>query len=545
MKSLKKIYIWLPLCIAISIAVGIFIGNAFTRYSSLNNGFIGGSSKLNTIFSYINQAYVDSVNVNDLVENAIPTILEGLDPHSAYISAETMSMTGDVLDGHFSGIGVEFMLQNDTITIVNVIYGGPSEAVGIMPGDRIVAVNDSAFVGKELTNDKVLKKLRGATNTKVKIGIKRRTSAEILDFTVTRAEIPVKSVDASYKVDNNIGYIKVNQFGAETYQDFISAIAKLKNQGCTSFIVDLQQNGGGYMGAATMMVNEFLNKELIVFTEGRTYPRQEEYARGNGTCKNDQIVVLMDESSASASEVFAGAIQDNDRGLIVGRRSFGKGLVQNQHKFKDGSAIRLTIARYHTPSGRCIQKAYEKGNYEGYSQDLMNRFLRGELDNQDSIKFDNLPVFKTLAGRTVYGNDGIMPDVFVPRDTTGHNSYYIKVVNSGVLREFAFLYADRNREALKKYKTWQEADDFLKKQPLVDQLATYASNKGIPRRPYLINEAHNIIQTQLEALIIRNAYGDEGFYPIFMRNDATLKKAIELIKSNKATPQAVSGQKYK
>lgn len=547
MKSNKKIFIWLPLCIAISIAVGIFIGNAFSKFSPTKGLFYSGGNKLDAIFDYIEQAYVDTVDVNELIEKAIPSIIEGLDPHSAYISAEDMELTGSELDGHFSGIGVEFMIQSDTVTIVNVINGGPSEAVGIMPGDRIVYVNDSLFVGKTLTNEKVFRNLRGKKDTEVKLRIKRSTSKDMLDFTVTRADVPVKSVDVAYKVDNKIGYIKVSKFGSTTYNEFISAIAKLKKEGCESFIVDLQQNTGGYMGAAIMMTNEFLaNEDLIVYTEGRAYPRQDVFADGSGTCKTNQMVVLIDEGSASASEIFAGAIQDNDRGLIVGRRSFGKGLVQNQHVFKDGSALRLTIARYHTPSGRCIQKSYKRGDYGDYSDDLMNRFRRGEFDNRDSIKMDNLPLFHTAAGRPVYGDDGILADVFVPRDTIGVNSYYLEIVNSGLLREYAFKYTEQNRAKLKGMKTWQEAAKYLSQQPLVDNLVEYAYNsKGIRRRPYLIEESRQLLQRQLEALIIRNTHGDEGFYVIYQKDDAMLNKAIELIKANKATPEAVRKGKYK
>lgn len=545
MKS-NKVYIWLPLCIGLSIAIGIFIGNLYSGFNSSGVGLIRGNDKLRSIFQYVDKAYVDTVNVEELVEEAIPNILLGLDPHSTYISAEDMQLSGDELDGHFSGIGVEFMLQNDTITIVNVINGGASEAVGIMPGDRIVTVDDSLFVGKIINNDKVLRKLRGQRGTQVKLGIKRFSSAELLDFLVTRADVPVKTVDVSYQIEEGIGYIKISRFGENTYNEFITAVSKLKKQGCESFIIDLQQNTGGYLHAANLMVNEFLEKgQLIVYTEGRAYPREDSYANGTGSLKTNQIAVLIDESSASASEIFAGAIQDNDRGVVVGRRSFGKGLVQNQHKFKDGSAIRLTIARYHTPSGRCIQKAYEKGGNDEYSKDLMNRYLRGEFDSQDSIKMDNLPLFHTLAGRPVYGDDGIMPDIFVPRDTIGQNSYYIRIVNSGALREFAFLYTDNNRDKLKSFNNWKDAADYLSKQPLVDLLAIYAEKKDIRRRPYLIEEARTLMKTQLEALIIRNIFGDDGFYPIYQKNDILVKKAVTLLKANKATPQAVGTQQYK
>lgn len=547
MSSLKKPYIWLPLWIAIGIAVGIFIGNKFSVFSPSSIFVSGKGNKMDVLFDYISKSYVDTVNINELVEQAIPNIMDGLDPHSTYISAEDMALTGDELEGHFSGIGVEFMIQHDTIAIVNVISGGPSEAVGIMPGDRIVSVNDSVFVGKDISNIKVFKQLRGPKDSKVKLGIKRSNSKELLSITVTRADVPVSSVDAAYKVEDKIGYIKVSKFGGTTYNEFISAIAKLKSQGCESFIIDLQQNGGGYLEAANLMVNEFLNKgDLIVYTEGRSYPRQNFFADGSGTCKSNQVVVLIDESSASASEIFSGAIQDNDRGLILGRRSFGKGLVQNQFMFKDGSAVRLTIARYHTASGRCIQKEYEKGNYKAYSQDLTNRFLNGEFDNPDSIKTENLPLFYTVAKRPVYGNEGIMPDIFIPRDTIGQNSYYIKIVNSGTLREFTFQYADNNRDYIKKnYKTWENAYKYLSNQPLVDNLATYAESKGIRKRPQYIAESEKILKPQLIALIIRNLYGDEGFYPILLQDDIVMKKAVEILREKRAMPNSVKKGLYK
>ena len=544
MKNKHGVYIWLPLIIGVCIAVGVYIGNRFSEHSSVSAH--RASDKLTTIFDYISKAYVDTVNVGDLVEETIPSIISQLDPHSTYIPAEEMALTGDELDGHFSGIGVEFIIQNDTIAIVNVVPGGPSEAAGIFAGDRIVSVDDSLFVGEGLTNTKAFKHLRGPKDSQVKLGIKRNQNDSIINLTVTRADVPVKSLDTAYEIKAGVGYIKISRFGGTTYSEFITAIAKLKKQGCKSFILDLQQNGGGYLNAAVLMTNEFLSKnQLIVYTEGRTHVRENVVADGSGSCQNDQIIVLIDEGSASASEIFAGAIQDHDRGLIMGRRSFGKGLVQTQHIFNDGSALRLTVARYHTPSGRCIQKAYENGKSDEYSKDLMNRYIRGELDNQDSIKVDNLPLFHTTAGRKVYGDDGIMSDIFVPRDTAGLNSYYINLANAGLVREFSFNYADSNREKLKKYSTWQEAYEYLSKQSLAYQLADYAVGKGIRKRPYLLEEARKTIQNQLEAIIMRNLYGDEAFYSIMNQDDVLISKALRLIEENKATPEAIAKQTYK
>lgn len=545
-KGGRGIYIWLPLCIAVSVAVGIFIGNAYSIFGS-GSGFLGRKgNKLDVVLDYINKSYVDTVNVDALIENAIPTVLAGLDPHSDYISADIMNRKDDELEGHFSGIGVEFIILNDTLTIVKAIPGGPSEAVGIQAGDRVVTVNDSLFVGKGINENKVYSTLKGPEKTQIKIGVKRQGRDELIPFVVTRAFVPVKSVDASYKLDNKIGYIKVSKFGSTTYNEFISAIAKLKSQGCESFVVDLQQNTGGYMEAAIMMVNEFLaNGELILYTEGRAYPRENYYADNSGTCKQSQIVVLLDETSASASEIFAGAIQDNDRGLIVGRRSFGKGLVQAQYKFNDGSAMRLTIARYHTPSGRCVQKAYEKGDRQTYSMDLYNRYSRGEFDNRDSIKFDNLPLFHTLSGRPVYGDDGVLSDVFVPRDTTGINSYYMRVANKGLLREFSYVYTEKNRDKLKSFKTWTDAAKYLSTQPIVDNFADYAYTKGIRKQPYLIDESRKLLQTQLEAFIIRNFFSEDNFYEMFQRDEQMIKEAVRLLKANKATPDAIKKGAYK
>lgn len=545
----SKVFLWLPLVIAISIAIGIFVGNSFTKYSgrtTLGPLFRTSTTKLDALLDYMNQAYVDTVNIHDIVENAIPTIISTLDPHSAYITAEDMQSTGTELEGHFGGIGVEFMIQDDTIRIVNVTMGGPSEAMGIMAGDKIVTVNDSVFAGNGLNNNKVMKTLRGPKGTKVKIGIKRSTTEDVLSFDITRADVPVTSVDASYIIDDGIGYIKISKFGGTTYDEFLSAIAKLKTQGAKAFIIDLQQNTGGYLGAANLLTNEFLKAgQLIVYTEGRTYPRESFYADGSGTCKEDEIVVLIDEGSASASEIFAGAIQDNDRGLIVGRRSFGKGTVQSQHQFADMSAIRLTIARYHTPSGRCIQKPYTRGKRDDYDMDIWNRYERGEFDSRDSIKFDHLPLFQTTAGRPVYGDDGVMADVFVPRDTVGVNAYYIKIVNSGVLREYAFKFADENRVKLKGMKDWEEAHKFLEATPLVENLTNYAVSKNIRKRPVLIAESHSLMKAQLEALILRNIFSDsEAFYKVFQKDDKMINKAVELIKEGKASPDAVAEELY-
>lgn len=545
MKTSKRRYVWLPLWIALGVAIGIFIGNTFSIFNSRKSLFYRGD-KLEAILEYINESYVDTVDIQGLVEEAIPGLIAGLDPHSNYFSVKDMEITGDELADHFSGIGVQFRLQKDSIVVVGLVAGGPSEAAGILPGDRIIYVNDSLFAGNKVTNEKVMSNLKGPKGSSVKLGIKRPTEQKIIDIKVKRDDVPVNSVDVSFSPVDRVGYIKVSKFAGNTFNEFIAAISKLKSQGADSFIVDLRQNSGGYLNAAIDMINEFLNGgDLIVYTEGRAFPRASSYATGSGTCKDNQIVVLIDESSASASEVFAGAIQDSDRGLVIGRRSYGKGLVQSQVPFKDGSALRLTIARYYTPSGRCIQKSYEMGKGGDYSQDLMNRFLRGEFDSADSIKMVGLPLFETASGRPVYGNDGVMPDIFIPRDTTGINSYYSKVMGQGMLFDYVFMYSDMHREKLKKFKTSQEMAAYLSKQPLLQNLVSYAENQGLRQRPYLIAESRTLLQTQLEAYIVRDFFGEDGFYPILLRNDVVLKKAIEMIKAKKATPESIKKLAYK
>ncbi len=536
-KTSKKINLWLPLWIALGIAAGILIGNVFSV--SYNK-----SNKLDTVLEYISELYVDSVNKQELIEQSIPNIISELDPHSIYLSAKDMELMGNDLDGHFSGIGVQFILRQDTIVVMNVIKGGPSEISGVLAGDRIVLVNDSTYTGKDMTNEKVMRGLRGRKNSTVKLGLKRPGNNDIIHVKVMRDDIPVSSIDASFSVYDKVGYIKVNKFAFNTYSEFISAISKLKAEdNCNSFIIDLRQNSGGSLSDAIRMVNEFLQAgQLIVYTEGRAYKRQDTYADGTGTCQQDQVVVLIDEGSASASEVFSGAIQDLDRGLIIGRRSYGKGLVQKQMDFKDGSALRLTIARYHTPSGRCIQKAYEKGNAEDYGQDLMRRYLRGEFDSQDSIKQDNYPLFHTLTGRPVYGDDGIMPDVFIPRDTTGINAYYTKVAN--YLYEYAFDFTDKNRSKLNTFDDWSKLYNYLSQQPLLWNLVSYAEEKGVRRRPYLIEESRSLMENQMQAYIVRNILGDEGYYRIILQKDIVLKKAIELIRKQKALPVSIADKSY-
>ncbi|MCL1943257.1 MAG: S41 family peptidase [Candidatus Azobacteroides sp.] len=528
------------LLLVVGIIVGVVIGINMYRlpFGRLKNVVPG--DKINSLLYLINKQYVDTVNINQLVENAIPDILKGLDPHSVYISAQDLADVNNTLEGHFSGIGVQFTIQDDTINIVSVVRGGPSEKAGLQAGDRIIEVNDSVFVGKNISNEKVMKELRGPKESVVKLGIKRSSSETLLTFKVIRDDIPVQSVDVAYKISDGIGYIKVNQFGRNTYKEFMDAITRLtQKENCNKLIIDLRENTGGYMEAATAMVNEFLaNGQAIMYIQGKTYPKKSIYADGYGSCQKIPIVVLIDEFSASASEIFAGAIQDNDRGLIVGRRSFGKGMVQQQIELSDGSAVRLTVARYYTPSGRCIQKYYENGADNNYESDILNRYKHGEFDSQDSIKQNLNLKYKTVSGRTVYGGGGIMPDIFVPRDTAGYTSYFHTLINQGVLYQFAFQYSDKNRSVLNNAKDYKQLLAYLETQDLLEDLVSFAETKGIKRRPVLIDISKNLILNQLYAYIIRNKFENEGFYPIFQRQDKTLARAVEELKSGQNYPSS-------
>ena len=389
--------------------------------------------------------------------------------------------------------------------------------------------------------DKVMKKLRGLKDSKVDLGIKRSSAKKLLTFTITRGDIPVNSVDVSFKINDKTGYLKISKFGRNTYNEFMNALAKLRKEGADRYIIDLRGNTGGYMDAAIKMVNEFLPKDqLIVYTEGKAFPRSEgneAYSDGTGAFQNNQMVVLMDEWSTSASEIFAGAIQDNDRGMIIGRRSFGKGLVQQQIPFSDGSAIRLTIARYYTPSGRSIQKEYKMGDIEDYNQDLMNRFLHGEFDTKDSIKLNDSLSYETRNGRIVYGGGGIMPDIFVPRDTIGITSYLNNVVNNGIIYQFALEYTNNHRQELSQFKDYGSLLKYLKRKSLLDEFVTYAASKGVKPRPVYINISRKIINNQLHAYIARNLLGDEAFYPILMLEDKTFLKAVDILDENKGFPE--------
>ena len=532
---------FMPVIVAVSIVTGILIGTFYANHFSGNKlGIINTSSnKLNALLRIIDDQYVDTVNMGELVEDAMPQILGELDPHSSYIPAKDLEAVNSDLKGSFSGIGIQFTIQQDTIHVNNVIQGGPSEKVGLMAGDRIIEVDDSAFVGKIVTNYESMKRLKGPKGSEVKLGVFRPGEKETLHFTIVRGDIPVKSVDAAYMLNDKFGYIKVNKFGETTYPELLISLAKLNQANCEGVVIDLRGNTGGYMGAAIQMVNEFLPKNrLIVYTQGRKSPRENYTSNGTGSSQKMPIVVLMDEGSASASEIFAGAIQDNDRGTIIGRRSFGKGLVQQPIDFSDGSAIRLTIARYYTPSGRCIQKPSVKGNDANYEMDILTRYEHGEFFSQDSIKQDQSQIFETSLGRPVYGGGGIMPDIFVPQDTTGMTSYYRMAVNRGLTIQFAFQYTDNHRAEMQKYETEESLLQYLKHQNILEQFARFAENKGLKRRNILMYKSQKLFETNLYGNIIYDMLGMEAYIEYLNKSDKTVLKALEVLDKGESFPKA-------
>ena len=549
----------MPIILALVLILGIFIGNILKKNHPGEHFIIyPQADKLNDVLNYIVEEYVDPVSKNELVELAIPEILLKLDPHSVYIPAKELLSMEEPLQGSFEGIGIEFNIQNDTIIVVNTISQGPSELVGILPGDRIVKINDTLVAGINISNSDVQKKLKGKQGTKVKVSILRNPelsvafATDIFNFVITRDKIPLYSVDVAYMVNDIVGYIKISKFSRTTYAEFIKAIKKLKNQGLKKLIIDLRRNGGGYMDAAINIADEFLeDKKLIVYTEGKSRKKTVSYATEKGICHNLKIAVLIDEWSASASEIFAGAIQDNDRGTIIGRRSFGKGLVQEPTFFTDGSSLRLTIARYYTPSGRCIQKPYNNGAAD-YYYDIDNRFKHGEFETTDSIHFADSLKYITKGGKVVYGGGGIMPDIFVPLDTTLFSDYLTQITNKGLIYQFAFHYADNNRNILNKYAHYKELEQYLDKQNLLNQFFEFAhspddlSAKALAKAEALAKFGKNgikrnapknlslkrtefILRTQLKAYIARNILNNEGFYPIYQNIDTTLKKAVEIL----------------
>ena len=524
-------YVNVPLLIAFALVLGIFIGSRFASKSTIDL-----DRKINNILGIVADEYVERVNMDSLVELAIPDIIAQLDPHSVYISAKDYEQANEELNGNFCGIGISFQVMEDTINVIEVIPGGPSEKVGIANGDKIISVDGKNFTGEKINPNLVKEQLRGPKNSVVKLGVKRATSAKTLYFTVTRGDIPIKSVDAAYMIDKNTGYVKVNQFGRNTYDEFVAALSVLKNEGAKRYIVDLRGNGGGYMEIAVAMANEFLPKDnLIVSTKGR-YKKNDTsvYSDGNGSYQDAEIVVLINEFSASASEIFAGAMQDNDRGLVIGARSFGKGLVQREFKLSDNSAIRLTIARYYTPTGRCIQKDYKLGQ-AAYERELINRFNNGELDYRDSIKVDKSKMYKTPHGRIVYGGGGIIPDIFVPRDTVGFTSYYYAVVNAGLIQNYVLKYVTAHKAKFKNVKDYKDVIRLLDDNTqLLNDFVNFAAKHDVPARWYYINQSRDLLLNDLKAFVARDLLGQKAFYPIYNRNDKTIEAALKALNKHKA-----------
>jgi len=530
----KTSVILTPILFAIVLVLGIYLGKTInTRSTQKANIIYPQTDKLHTVLNYIQKEYVDTVDMDKLIEKTIPLLLEQLDPHSVYIPAKDMEAANEPIEGNFDGIGVMFNIQKDTVVVINTISKGPSERIGVKAGDRIVKVNDSLFVGKKINNKLVVKTLKGPSGTKVKISVKRKGFPKLIDFTIKRDKIPVKSVDVAYMIKPHIAYIKISKFSMTTYQEFKKAIILLKSKGADSWILDLRGNGGGIMQAAVQIADEFLDKgKLIVYTQGKARARKDIVADNKGFCKKDKLVVLIDEWSASASEILAGALQDNDRGEIVGRRSFGKGLVQEPTFFPDNSGLRLTIARYYTPTGRCIQKSYGK-DLEDYYMDLNKRFEHGEFTQADSIHFNDSLKFTTAGGKIVYGGGGIMPDYFVPVDTSGNSQYLKKIVARGLIYKFAFQYVDQNRKKLLSFKDYKTLNAYLLKQNIFNQFVKFAEKEGISSNDKGIALSKDLIENYLLAYVNRNVLDDDGFYPTLLMRDKTVQKALEVLKMEK------------
>jgi len=533
MENNRRPSIYLPIAFAIVLVIGILTGYYLLQSSFIQNHIpikgIQSKNTLNELIRFIDNNYVDSVNVKKLNEEAITGMLLGLDPHSVYIPASEFADANDPLMGNFQGIGVQFRIERDTVMVINTIPGGPSEKVGLLAGDRIVKVDGKNIASIKINNEKVMKLLKGQKDTKVTVSIFRRGLKKLNDFTITRGVIPTWSIDISYAVNSESGYIKLSKFSATTGDELHEALKDLKAKGVRKLILDLRGNSGGYLQEAIAVADEFLSDDkLIVYTKGLHRPKQIAKSTSEGLWEDLPVVVLIDEGSASASEIVAGAIQDNDRGTIIGRRSFGKGLVQEQVGLSDGSALRLTVARYYTPTGRSIQKPYTKGAEE-YYMEYYHRMTDGELDNVDSIKLNDSLKFKTPGGKTVYGGGGIMPDIFIPVERNAALKFYNESVNKGILYQFAFDYTDGNRA---KFSTYKEASQFDKNFQITGSMYTeyiaYAEKNGIKYPPDETASSQQKITELMKSYIARNLYDSKGFYPIFLRSDKTFQKAMEI-----------------
>lgn len=525
-----------PLLLAISMVIGIALGTfTATRFGKSNLSIINtGSSKINYLLQLIDYNYVDTVDVDSLVEVAMPKIISELDPHSVYIPVKDVEAANEDLNGSFSGIGISFRMEHDSVTVMSVIHGGPAEKVGLLAGDRIISANGVDLCKMESTE--VMKHLKGEKGSEVKLEVIRRKDKEPLAFTVIRGDIPVESVDASFLIDGEIGYVRIKNFGENTFPEMLTSLAHLHFNGMKSLIIDLRGNRGGYMHPSIQMANEFLEKDqLIVYTEGSKVKREDYRANGLGSFKHLPLVVLVDEMSASSSEIFAGAIQDNDRGTIIGRRSFGKGLVQQPMEFNDGSVVRLTIARYHTPSGRCIQKPYEKGHGEDYENELLMRYQRGEFYVEDSIRQDG-PQYLTSIGRTVYGGGGIRPDIFIPDDSTGVTSYYKSAAFSGFIAQFCFEVVDQNREILNEMETLEEKVKWMDKQNMLESFARYGQKHGLARRNLMLQRSQKLFRRSIYSGIIYNSSDMNDYLRFLNQDDPAVLRSLEIIRDGKTFP---------
>lgn len=523
----------MPIILTAVMAAGVILGFIIAKNNKIvtTNQSSDNLSCINNVFSLIEKEYVDTIDIKKLQIKAITEVLESMDPHSEYIEPEILDDVNENLYGSFEGIGVSFRIEKDTITIINTIKGGPSEKVGILAGDRIVYVGDTLVAGVKVTNDDATRLLKGPKKTKVDVKIKRHGISELLDFTITRDVIPTYSVDVSYMIEDNIGFIKLTKFSSTTYNEFITAVKKLKKEGMTKLILDLRGNTGGYLGEAVAIADEMLpDNNLIVYTEGENRPRSYIFARHRGMLENDDVVVLIDEGSASASEIVAGALQDNDRGAIVGRRSFGKGLVQEQFDLGDDGALRLTVSRYYTPTGRCIQKPF-KGSKKEYLLEEYDRYESGEMFNIDSIHFADSLKYTTPGGKIVYGGGGIMPDVYVPLRDDSTRYYFNLIVNSSILFQYAFDYSDTHRNELMKY---GDAENFNSKfkftNAMFNEMVKEADKKKIKGDKKQTEVARELSEPLFKAYVARNIFGDESFYPVYEPLDDILQKALQLLK---------------
>lgn len=532
MKNHRFMPLYLALAVVVGLLTGTFYGSHFAggqRLSIIN----AGSNKLQNLLHIVDDQYVDTVSVEDLVEKAMPVLLSELDPHSTYISAKDAQQAEDDLSGSFSGVGIEFVIRDDTLRVQNVIQGGPSERAGVLAGDMIVSVDGNDFTGQELTNDKAIHTLKGPEGTKVKLGVKRWGEKDLREISVTRGEIPTHSIAAVYMMDDETGYIKIKKFSESTYMELLVALAQLSQQGFQGLVLDLRGNTGGYLRAAVQVANEFLPKErLIVYTEGRKSPREDYYSDGRGSYRSMPLVVLIDETSASAAEILAGCIQDNDRGTIVGRRSFGKGLVQTPVAFNDGSMVRLTIARYYTPSGRCIQKPYTPGGEDDYAGDLVQRLQRGEFYSADSIKHEG-PEYHTVGGRVVYGGGGITPDIFVPEDTSDYTSYYKEAAMRGLILNYAYQYTDAHRKELADLEDMPALERHLKRQDLVEKFAQWAEKNGLKRRNLMIQKSHRLLEEYITCRIIYNIQNEAALTQYLNQRDPVIKETLKVMKEER------------